>query len=316
MDFYQCDVFASGLVLWETTMRKNLPTKSNSLTFPGTTSTDVKMFFEIIQRCSSPKICIKSRSKAEDALFEVEELNKKFNTFIQKPYRDQNQKWIELPEGLCIETTTSGSTFMVPDGLSLEMGSVKRTKSTQVDPTIDATLQNQFNQWISKAERKSNFENLMGKLQDGEDILPVYFYNFLALPESIKCFDDEKFEDVDYKKAEAKRRTCEHMRAEGRCGLLLKLTLLDKGMSFWNKNFSLEDCCDRCMAEYVDLIYISLYELSDLLEVRQRFLRDRWIMKQTPMSVEVFQQIEVRKKQHIEEMEMGIEKFWKRRIIE
>ncbi|CAJ0949297.1 unnamed protein product, partial [Mesorhabditis belari] len=78
-DLYQCDVFAAGLVLWEATFRERLPNSSSgnspiTLHFPSTTSPDVQQCFDLIERCSSSKISIKSRLTTEQALLEVESL--------------------------------------------------------------------------------------------------------------------------------------------------------------------------------------------------------------------------------------------------
>ncbi|CAJ0943826.1 unnamed protein product, partial [Mesorhabditis belari] len=116
-DIYQCDVFATGLVLWEIAMRKSISNLRSVLHFSKTTSSDVRKVFDFIERCSSPQIPIKIRMTAENALNEAVSLEKKFTSFISQPEKVRSQESFKVPtivDGLCLELTT---TYNVPDAI-------------------------------------------------------------------------------------------------------------------------------------------------------------------------------------------------------
>ncbi|CAJ0947132.1 unnamed protein product, partial [Mesorhabditis belari] len=101
-DIYQCDIYASGLVLWEIVTRDTLSSSSlSTLQFPSTTSTDVRQLLDLIQRCSSPNISIKKRATVEEAMRETKLLIERFTNFIEKPYRNRNQKHLMIPDAAC-----------------------------------------------------------------------------------------------------------------------------------------------------------------------------------------------------------------------
>ncbi|CAJ0934769.1 unnamed protein product, partial [Mesorhabditis belari] len=92
--FYKCDVYAAGLVLWEMIMRRDWNKTNGYMEFPSVTSVDVAGLFELIKNCSSANTNINDRYDVEDALNQLEIIKKSFSSLIAKPERKRHQTFL------------------------------------------------------------------------------------------------------------------------------------------------------------------------------------------------------------------------------